>query len=215
MSARFGRLGALALVVPLVAGCGSGGHRSSTAARAPAPSSSSSSSSSAAPASPGAITLPDPAPTGKPPAAADLRVIRGWADTLRRGDVPAAARYFALPSELINGPTAAGTVAVVQIHNRTDAVLANAGLPCGARLRSADQRGAYINALFALTGRGGLGGGCQGTGGTGRVNFVIRRGLIVRWIRARDEPGDSAQAKTGGPGAPPASTVTSPSSPAV
>ena len=210
MSAGTLRLGALALSALLLAGCGSGGHRSPAASSAPAGGTSSSSSSSANPSSSGTITLPDPPPTGKPPAAADLRVIRAWADTLRRGDVPGAARYFALPSVMINGPNPDGTVSVVRIHSRADAVLANAGLPCGARLRSADQRGIYINALFVLTGRSGLGGGCQGTSGTGRVNFVIRGGLIVRWIRARDEPGDSGQAGAGGSPTPPASTGTSP-----
>ena len=164
----------------------------------------------------GRFVLPSPGPTGKPPSAASVRVIRAWSDTLRRGDVRAAGRYFALPSEMINGPNTNGLVSVIHIRTRLDAAAANATLPCGARLLSTDQRGIYVNALFALTSRPGLGGGCQGATGTGRVNFVFRRGLIARWIRARDEPGDSSRGATGGSAGgapPPASTGVSPSTP--
>ena len=185
-------LGALA-----VAGCGgSGGHtaRSQPSARSQPP---------AAAVPPGAISLPDPAPTGRAPAAADVRVIRGWADTLRHGDVRGAAAFFAVPSEMINGPAADGTVSVVQIHSLSEAVQANVSLPCGARFVSADQRGEYVNALFTLTSRPGLGGDCQGTSGTGRVNFVIRAGHIVRWIRAPDQPGDGTPSPAA-PAQPPA-----------
>ena len=58
---------------------------------------------------------------------------------------------------------------------------------------SADQRGRYVNALFRLTGRSGLGGSTCGTGvgQTARTNFVIVGGRIVEWIRAPDDPGDN------------------------
>jgi hypothetical protein len=217
-------VGALALLA--VGGCGSSGHaraaRTATTAppaSAPATPASPPAPAPAAPRVNGRITLPDPPATGRPASAADLRVIRGWADTLRRGDVRGAAGYFRLPSEMINGPAANGTVSVVQIHSRVDAEAANAALPCGARLEAADQRGVYVNALFALTSRPGLGGGCQGTTGTGRVNFVIRAGRIVRWIRARDEAGDGARGKAGVPNGgtqpPPGATGTSPGAAAV
>jgi hypothetical protein len=217
-------LGVIALAALAVAGCGSSGHARARKAATPAPPASSPAPpatppASGAPPASGRITLPDPAATGQPASAADLRVIRGWADTLRRGDVRGAASYFARPSEMINGPAANGTVSVVQIHSLVDAEAANAALPCGARLEAADQRGAYVNALFALTSRPGLGGGCQGTTGTGRVNFVIRAGRIVRWIRARDEAGDGAHRGTGAPNGgtrpPPASTGTNPGAAAV
>ena len=155
------------------------------------------------------LTIPTPGPTGIHPSAADVTVIRAWADALRRGDVRAAARYFALPSVMINGADASGDALVIAIHTLAQAQAANASLPCGAQLISADQRGRYVNALFRLTGRPGLGGSsCDtGVGETARTNFVIAHGLILEWIRAPDDPGDN-----GGPTAP---EVLPPSGPTV
>jgi hypothetical protein len=138
-------------------------------------------------------TIPDPGPTGIRPPAGAVQVIRAWADALRRGDVRAAARYFALPSVMINGTDASGDALVIAIESSAEAQAANASLPCGARLISADQRGRYVNALFRLTGRPGQGGSNCGTGAgqTARTNFVIAHGLIVEWIRAPDDPGDN------------------------
>jgi len=147
---------------------------------------------SSVPGLPGA-TIPTPGPTGIAPAAADVAVIRGWSDALRRGDLRAAARYFALPSVMINGTDASGDALVLSIASVGDAEAANASLPCGAQFISADQRGRYVNALFRLTGRPGPGGSTCGTGvgETARTNFVIAHGLIVEWIRAPDDPGDN------------------------
>ena len=92
-------------------------------------------------------------------------MIRAWSDALRRGDVGGAARYFAIPSVMINGTDAAGSALVIPIGTADEAVQANASLPCGALLLSADQRGRYVNALFRLTGRPGLGGGIVTAGG--------------------------------------------------
>jgi hypothetical protein len=87
---------------------------------------------------------------------------------------------------------------LLTIRNRAEAVAANAGLPCGARFISADQRGRYVNALFQLTNRPGPGGGCSGgIGQTARTNMVISKGLIVEWIRAPDDPGDNGTAPPG------------------
>lgn len=120
-----------------------------------------------------------------------MAVIRGWSDALRRGDVKGAARYFAFPSEMINGPDAAGVAPVVRIHDLAQAEAANATLPCGAKLLSTDRRGTYVNARFRLTDRPGLGGGCgSGIGFSARTNFVIAGGRIVEWIRAPDDPKD-------------------------
>lgn len=162
----------------------------------------------------GAITIPDPGPTGIHAAAADVSVIRGWSDALRRGDLSAAARYFALPSVMIDGTDANGNALVIQINSRAAAQAANASLPCGARLISADQRGRYVNALFRLTGRSGLGGSDCGTGAgeTARTNFVIAHGLIVEWIRAPDDPGDNGGSTAPAPVAP---EVLPPSGPSV
>ena len=133
-----------------------------------------------------------------------MAVIKAWSRTLRRGDVRGAARYFALPSELING--AGSGVEIMVIRTFAQAVGANASLPCGAVFISADQRGRYVNALFRLTDRGGPGGGCgPGAGATARTNFVIAHGRIIQWIRAPDDPGDRrapGPANPSGPAAP-------------
>ncbi|HTX30842.1 MAG TPA: hypothetical protein VMD09_05620 [Solirubrobacteraceae bacterium] len=145
---------------------------------------------------PGAVqvpqTIPAPAPTRIPAPAAAVAVIKAWSNALRRGDIAGAARYFALPSVMINGPDANGNGVLIRIDSRASARAANVTLPCGARFISADQRGRYVNALFRLTNRPGPGGGCgTGAGQTARTNFVISAGRIVEWIRAPDDPGDN------------------------
>lgn len=130
-------------------------------------------------------------------------VIRAWSDALRRGDLRGAARYFALPSVMINGTDVAGDALITTIATRAEAEAANESLPCGARFVSADQRGRYVNVLFRLTNRPGPGGGCgAGVGQTARTNFLIRHGLIVEWIRAPDEPGDNGPSTTPTPTVP-------------
>jgi len=94
---------------------------------------------------------------------------------------------------MVNGTDASGSELVIPIETPDQAQAANATLPCGAVFISADQRGRYVNALFRLTGRPGLGGSdCGGgVGQTARTNFVIAHGRIVEWIRAPDDPGDN------------------------
>lgn len=142
--------------------------------------------------------VPTPGPTGIPASTGAVNLIRGWSDALRRGDVRAASRYFALPSVMINGGDAGGHALVITIGDLDQAAAANASLPCGARLISTDQRGRYVNALFRLTGRSGPGGTDCGTGAgaTARTNFLIDRGQIVAWIRAPDDPGDNGTPRT-------------------
>lgn len=160
-------------------------------------------------------TIPTPDPTGIHPTADAVNVIRAWSDALRRGDVHAAARYFALPSVMIIGADASGAALVISIDSRADAAAANASLPCGARFISADQRGRYVNALFRLTGRRGAGGTNCGTGAgqTARTNFVIAHGLIMEWIRAPDDPGDNGGSPSPSPS--PGPEVLPPSGPIV
>jgi hypothetical protein len=175
----------------LAAGCGSGTtivHMTTRVARRTVTS----------PATPAPLInpnqpLPTPGPTGKPAAAEAVDVIRAWSDALRRGDVRGAARYFALPSVMINGADAGGSALLITITTAEQSEAANATLPCGARLISVDQRGRFVNALFELTGRPGPGGStCDGgVGQTARTNFVIAHGRIVEWIRAPDDPGDN------------------------
>src|SRR6185312_5974420 len=104
-------------------GCGSGAKHSSTtrtsthaARRTPAPVP----PAKPAPPAPGLNqqTLPTPGPTGRPASAASVSVIRGWSDALRHGDVHTAAKYFALPSLMVNGTDAAGQALVLTIGDR-------------------------------------------------------------------------------------------------
>jgi hypothetical protein len=205
------------LAIGMLAGCGSSGtglfatHRAAKSTRSPtsAPSITETNPTPVPPANP--QTVPTPPPTGIPANPAAVRVIRAWSDALRRGDVDAAARYFALPSVMINGAGVNGLALVNTIETRVQAQAANASLPCGAKFISADQRGRYVNALFRLTNRPGPGGGCgSGAGQTARTNFVIVGGLIAQWIRAPDEPGDNRRG-----GAPPAPTGPAPPGPQV
>jgi hypothetical protein len=158
---------ALAIVLP---GCGSSGGSSHRSLGAASPS--------------GSVSVP----------VAVVSVIRGWSDALRAGHVAVAARYFRIPSVFF-----AGDGAPIVLHSVAQVQIANAALPCGATYLSAHRHGRYVNALFRLTNRSGPGGeqGCgSGTGQTARVNFLIRDGRIVQWLRASDEPGDNGSPRT-------------------
>jgi len=186
--------GIMALAVLLTA-CGSGRHSIAT---------------TSASVKTHTTTTTTPAPPPRLPAhPGAVRVIKAWSNALRRGDVRGAARYFAVPSVMINGVGPAGQLALIRIRSAADAVLANETLPCGARFVSADMRGRFVDVLFQLTGRPGPGGtDCgSGLGATARTSFVIARGRIVEWIRTPDEPGDSAA------GAAPPQTTPEPSTP--
>jgi hypothetical protein len=116
---------------------------------------------------------------------AAVTVIRSWSNALRGGDVKAAARYFALPSEFANGLEVGGVMAISAIRTEAEAVEINSGLSCGSRLISTSREGRYISALFRLTNRRGPGGGCgTGVGALARADFLITGGRIVEWIRA-------------------------------
>ena len=108
---------------------------------------------------------------------ADVQVIEGWVNALRRGDIDGAAGYFAIPSVAENG---------VLIHIRTEAQakLFNASLPCGARVIRAVTTGKFTTATFKLSERAGPGAGCGlGVGGRAQTSFVIGDGKIVEWRR--------------------------------
>lgn len=160
----------------------------------------------------GPRTSPARAPRGLAADPAAVSVIRAWSTALRSGDVRAAARYFALPSQFVNGPDSGGGLSVIAIQTLGEAEAVNATLPCGAELISAEQRGPYINALFRLTDRPGLGEGCgSGAGQVARTNFLIVGGRIRKWIRAPQEPGDGGGAGPPGPAPPSGQQGTGPS----
>ena len=115
----------------------------------------------------------------------DVRVIDAWVTALRRGDVDAAARYFAIPSVAENGPL------LLQIENLDDARRFNESLPCGARLVRAETQGRFTTATFRLTERPGPGTCGPGTGGTAKTSFVIRDGKIAEWRRVGTGGGEA------------------------
>jgi hypothetical protein len=122
--------------------------------------------------------------SGKPVTRAEVAVIRGWADALRRGHLAAATRLFAVPVTIANGPTfVLRTRREVREFNRT--------LPCGARLTRWQRasRGLVV-ATFTLTNR--VGSRCDAPRGTlAAVAFLIRGGKIARWLRV-EVPGQAA-----------------------
>src|SRR3954447_11230616 len=108
--------------------------------------------------------------------AADVRVIRGWTDTLRAGHVSAAAAYFAVPTVVQNGTPP------LQLRTRQQVRRFNAALPCGARLLRTVATDRYVAAVFRLTDR--PGGDCgRGAGQRAATAFLIRNGKIVEWRR--------------------------------
>jgi hypothetical protein len=120
---------------------------------------------------------------------ADVVVIDDWAQTLKKGDVKAAAEFFALPSTAENGLT-------YDIESRNDARLFNESLPCGAELKDAQTEGDFTTATFELTERPGPGICGTGVGAEAQTAFVIEKGKIVEWRRvatsdAQPAPGDA------------------------
>jgi hypothetical protein len=109
--------------------------------------------------------------------AATVRVIKGWADELRAGNVAAASERFAIPTVVQNGtpPLRLTTRAEVEAFNRS--------LPCGATLTEAVAVDRFTIATFKLTERPGPGECGNGVGETAKTAFVVRKGLITQWRR--------------------------------
>jgi hypothetical protein len=117
--------------------------------------------------------------------AADVNVIREWAQALTADDIDKAASYFALPAIIENGTRP------VRITTRAQAREFNQLLPCGAQLVATGRPGAYTYATFGLTNR--PGGDCgAGTGALAAVAFLIRSGKIAEWRRLPN-PGSGQQ----------------------
>jgi hypothetical protein len=170
------RLRPLAVLLPAVAllagGCFGGDDEEPRAAATP---------SATAEADESAV----PSPSATPEAGAE-EVIRAWADTLRRGDVEGAAKYFAVPATVSNGtpPLKLKTRAEVEFFNRT--------LPCGAQvIGTEDAPHGFVIATFRLTERPGKGRCGTGAGATARTALLVRDGHITDWLRV---PGGGAAA---------------------
>ena len=116
---------------------------------------------------------------------ADVRVVRAWADTLRRGDVRGAARYFALPSVVANGTTP------IRLDSRADVRFFNRTLPCGAKVIDAETAAnGFFIATFRLSERPGRGSCGAGAGQTARTAIRVRNKLITDWVRVPDADPD-------------------------
>lgn len=164
-------LRALAPVVGLVAavaiaGCGGGGGDHRAAARSPA----------------GAATSPTPSKPHPAPNPAAVRVIKGWTDTLRHGDVAGASRYFAVPVIVQNSAD------VLRLRSRAEVEFFNRTLPCGAVLIRSQVVGVYTVGVFRLTERPGAGSCGSGTGEVAAVAFVVHANRITQWRRLAGVP---------------------------
>ncbi len=116
----------------------------------------------------------------KPVTRAERSVIKGWSDSLRHGQVRAAARYFSVPSQVSDD-----SANWISLTTAAEVEAFNQGLPCGAKLirtrRSVDD---FVVGVFRLTERTGAGAGCGiGVGGTVAVAFLIRDQHIQQWVR--------------------------------
>ena len=120
----------------------------------------------------------------------EVSVIRGWADALRAGNVSRAARFFAVPTVVLDGTNPQRT-----LPNSKAVRNFNRGLPCGAKLvRTVRGQGSFVVATFVLTERPGPG-SCEG--GVGRLAdtaFLIEDRHIVQWLRQPDPPQPDADA---------------------
>ena len=123
---------------------------------------------------------PDP---GKP-TRDEVGVIRGWADALRAGHVEQAARFFAVPTTVLDGTNPQRT-----LPDRRAVRAFNRGLPCGARLVATTRgEGAFVLATFRLTERRGpRPGPCgAGVGHLADAALLVKHGHIVSWLRQPD-----------------------------
>jgi hypothetical protein len=110
-----------------------------------------------------------------------VRVIKGWADELRAGDVSVASERFAVPSVVQNGTPP------LPLTSRAQVEAFNQSLPCGAKLTEAVSSGRYTIATFELTERPGPGECGRGVGDTAKTAFVIHDNKITEWRRVVDQ----------------------------
>jgi hypothetical protein len=112
----------------------------------------------------------------------EIKVIRGWADALRAGKVNRAARFFAIPTIVLDGTNPQRTLPNMQAVRDF-----NRGLPCGARLvKTVRGRGSFVVATFRLTERPGPGSCEGGVGNLADTAFLIEKHHIVQWLRQPD-----------------------------
>ena len=131
-------------------------------------------------------------PKRHPASKADIAVIRGWTDALRHGDVDGATDYFTVPAIVSNDSPP------YKLKKRKDIRFFNRTLPCGAKLKSAVDTGAYVVATLVLTERPGKGKCGAGVGNEAYTAFLIRHHKIAQWRRVIAPPEPEAT-ETPGP----------------
>jgi hypothetical protein len=124
----------------------------------------------------------DAAPTSKAAAVAarphDEQVIRAWNRAVNAGHYDEAGALFAPGAIVIQNYT-------LPLPNHKFATEWNSGFPCRADITFVRFEQATTLAGFHL--REGPRGGCK-KGGSARVRFTIRRGLIERWQQVLEPP---------------------------
>lgn len=119
---------------------------------------------------------------------AEKRVIRGWSEQMRHGDVAAAAKYFSVPSEIVNLPPSGDLISERQVEEFNDA------MPCGAKLLSVARTvNELVVADFELTSRPGA--ECGTSAGTRATFAFLIDGddHITRFILVDDENPGAAE----------------------
>jgi hypothetical protein len=106
--------------------------------------------------------------------------------------VAAASRYFSIPSVVQNGFPAFLT-------SRAEVRQFNAGLSCGTKLLGARRGSAHaVLATFRFTSRPGADCGTV-TGTLAAARIIIKRHLIIEWLRADDQVDPAIAARLGSP----------------
>jgi hypothetical protein len=111
-----------------------------------------------------------------------VAVINGWADSLRAGHVKKAATYFDLPVIIQNAGPA------LRLTRRSQVLLFNSTLPCGAHVVKTVAGERYTVATFVLTERPGAPSRCGATGQLAATAFLLRHGKISEWRRVLVPP---------------------------
>ena len=112
----------------------------------------------------------------RPAGAEGEQVVRAWSSAMRRGDMDAATKLFAIPATVANGTpeTRLASAAAVRAFNES--------LPCGSTVTEVVPHAGVLIVSFVLTDRPGADCG-DGVGHPARAALEIRDGRIVEWIR--------------------------------
>jgi hypothetical protein len=126
----------------------------------------------------GSTTATQPGPSPKPGLSGEA-VIRGWTEEMYKGDYDRAARFFATDAIVQQ-------VTTIVLRTHEDAVAFGRSLPCRAKVTGIrrEPKGVLLASFDLFPG---VGGTCP-DGGSARVRFYIRRGLIEAWRQLPDKP---------------------------